>query len=615
MSLLCSSISVGTHKKYVLADEKTAEIYSDESCKIGFKIISVWDSGFEGNFIIENLGDNPIEHWKFKIDFNHEITSIWDGEIVEHEKNTYIIGYPAWNNKILAGSKAVVGFIAKKGSNIETPKNCEYLSGNSNVSKEDYTITYKTISNWTDGFNGEISITNNTKQSIEGWQLEFDFDSEILNFWTVDLLEHENNYYKIKGQEWNSVIKSGETIKIGFEGKSKNLVKEPYNYVLTKLSDENSFMPQGDEYKDSDGDYLNDKEEKEFYKTDPNNCDTDGDGVKDGDEVYILGTDPLLKDTDGNGISDGDEDFDHDDITNLQELNLGSNPFSEDSDLDGLSDHDEYFVYHTSLITDDTDGDGLPDFDEIELNLDPNNPDSNNNGVLDGEDKIYQTLDILLDKDSPIFKAELKVNAIGSIKKWGSIDAVGTYDRLFGDLKGLIGEPIDININTVFDNASIVFYYNKSKLKDIKEDDLGVLWYNEEEKCYELMDNVLVNKEEQTITVKTNHFSEYAVVSKSQWEAIWNTRQDYSNKSIYSKKSSVAFVIDNSKSVKEDQLNQVKEAVKKAINELYSEDEACLISYNTKGVVVQDFTNNKQKLINGVNSISSNNKAKGITEN
>lgn len=43
--------------------------------------------------------------------------------------------------------------------------------------------------------------------------MEFDFDSEILNFWTVDLLEHENNYYKIKGQEWNSVIKSGETIK------------------------------------------------------------------------------------------------------------------------------------------------------------------------------------------------------------------------------------------------------------------------------------------------------------------------------------------------------------------------------------------------------------------
>lgn len=614
MSLLCSSISVGTQKKYVLADEKVVEIYSDESCRIGFKIISVWDSGFEGNFIIENLGENPMEHWEFKIDFNHEITSIWDGEIVQHENNTYIIGYPTWNSKILVGSKAVVGFIAKKGSKIENPGNCENLSGTSNVNNKDYTITYKTISDWMNGFNGEISITNNTKQSIDGWQLEFNFDSEILNFWTVDLLEHEKNHYKIKGQEWNSVIKSGETIKIGFEGKSKDLLKEPYNYVLTKWSDENSFIPQGEECKDSDGDYLNDKEEKEYYKTDPKKSDTDGDGVKDGDEVYILGTDPLLKDTNGDGISDGDEDFDHDGITNSKELNFGSNPFSEDSDLDGLSDHDEYFVYHTSLITDDTDGDGLPDFDEIELNLDPNNPDSNHNGVKDGEDKIYQTLDILLDKESPIFKAELKVNAIGDINTRSSMDAVGYYDRLFGDLKGLIGEPIDININTVFDNASIVFYYNKSKLKGINEDDLGVLWYNEEEKCYELMDNVLLNKEEQTITVKTTHFSEYAVVSKSQWDSIWNTRQDYSDKAIYSKKSSVVFVIDNSKSVKGEQLNQVKESVKKAIDKLYNKDEACIISYNTKGVVVQDFTNNKQKLINAVNSISSYNKAKGIIE-
>jgi Malectin domain/Bacterial TSP3 repeat len=58
---------------------------------------------------------------------------------------------------------------------------------------------------------------------------------------------------------------------------------------------------------DTDGDGLNDWEEIDFYKTDPNKADTDGDGLSDGDEVATYNTDPTRSDTDGDGVPDGVE--------------------------------------------------------------------------------------------------------------------------------------------------------------------------------------------------------------------------------------------------------------------------------------------------------------------
>jgi hypothetical protein len=65
------------------------------------------------------------------------------------------------------------------------------------------------------------------------------------------------------------------------------------------------------------------------------------------------------------------EDPDHDGLTNLQEFQLGTDPNNQDTDGDGLSDGDEVNKYHTSPLIPDTDGDGIPDGIEVRTGSNP----------------------------------------------------------------------------------------------------------------------------------------------------------------------------------------------------------------------------------------------------
>jgi hypothetical protein len=168
---------------------------------------------------------------------------------------------------------------------------------------------------------------------------------------------------------------------------------------------------------DDDGDGLTNAQETEAG-TDPNLADTDEDGLTDGQEVLETGTSPLNADTDGDGVLDGDEvaqgtdpldgvsgtspveepasveepivaevptlaetsgvagDSDGDGLEDTIEAELGTDPFDPDTDKDGLTDGDEYYSFQTGTRNPDTDGDGVLDGDEVANGTDPNNPNS-----------------------------------------------------------------------------------------------------------------------------------------------------------------------------------------------------------------------------------------------
>lgn len=181
-------------------------------------------------------------------------------------------------------------------------------------------------------------------------------------------------------------------------------------------------------FADTDGDLLSDGAEVRVHQTNPLKTDTDGAGVRDGYEI-VNGTNPndpsddvytVGADTDGDGLTDDaelsthltnplDADTDDDGLSDSTEVNRtpATNPLLADTDHGGDSDGlevangtDPTYRYDDSYWTADPDSDGLTNYDEIiyipgalakwglqnVYPTDPNDPDSDDDGIIDSED-------------------------------------------------------------------------------------------------------------------------------------------------------------------------------------------------------------------------------------
>ncbi|HMO99730.1 MAG TPA: hypothetical protein PKE26_11520 [Kiritimatiellia bacterium] len=88
------------------------------------------------------------------------------------------------------------------------------------------------------------------------------------------------------------------------------------------------------------------------------------------------------------------DDPDEDGLTNLEEYLLGTDPNQDDTDGDGLTDYDEVHLYGTDPTNPDTDSDGLSDGEEINLHgTDPNNWDTDGDLLMDGREVNYYMTD------------------------------------------------------------------------------------------------------------------------------------------------------------------------------------------------------------------------------
>jgi len=138
-------------------------------------------------------------------------------------------------------------------------------------------------------------------------------------------------------------------------------------------------------------------------------ADTDGDGVADALDNCPQDPNPGQADTDGDGVGDAcDNDIDGDGLDNVMELSLGTDPVNPDSDGDGLTDGEEVNLYLTDPLKTDSDGDYLDDGEEVNVyGSSPNHDDTgdlaprgNPDGTLNAGDLVV-LMRLVLELETP----------------------------------------------------------------------------------------------------------------------------------------------------------------------------------------------------------------------
>ncbi len=109
---------------------------------VDLQITSDWGSGFNGEIVITNQTDNPIENWELTFDSNFTITNSWAASIVNSIDGIYTLK-GTYNKIIYPNASVNLGFSGAKNdeANISNILLTEVIIGNATPNIPDEPMT------------------------------------------------------------------------------------------------------------------------------------------------------------------------------------------------------------------------------------------------------------------------------------------------------------------------------------------------------------------------------------------------------------------------------------------------------------------------------------------
>lgn len=113
------------------------------------------------------------------------------------------------------------------------------------------------------------------------------------------------------------------------------------------------------------------------------------------------------------------------------------------------------------------------------------------------------------------------VNGTGVV----TVEDVSKYSYLSTSV-GAVSAPVNFHVyEDEIEKAVIMFKYDPSLLGEIDENALRIAWYDETNQEVVILEDTVLDSINNTISVETNHFSQYIVIDTNKWYEEWAIEQ------------------------------------------------------------------------------------------
>ena len=316
--------------------------------------------------------------------------------------------------------------------------------------------------------------------------------------------------------------------------------------------------------------------------------DSDNDGLPDFYEEAI-GTDKYNTDSDNDGLPDGFELFTTLTYPNSPDTdNDGILDGQEDNDNDGISNLEEF-----EMVIDpndaDTDGDGLSDSNELKYNMNPNDRDSLDDGILDGNREFSITVACEA-SDNGLAVPNLDITLTGNqIDSLSTIKLEDDDPFLNSDIPGYLSNGYEFLLDGTFVSAKLSFSLDESVLNDSSIEP-RIYYWNETTQLFEEVENQYMDGN--NLCVPLSHFSKYIVLNKREYNnyAFQFVIEAPSTAEELTTKFDIAFVLDDSGSISSSDFTKMRDECKQLSDRFTENDRLALFMFASSVSKLTSFT-------------------------